>query len=233
MFESVFSTAAGSAETTITAGNLLIALLAALALGVAQSLVYMKTHKNKAPSQSFALTLVMIPAIITVIVLLVGSNIARAFSLAGVFAIIRFRSAPGDPKDIAYVLFSTAIGLACGMGYLAYGVIVSAVLCAVMLTLEQIRFGQSKNRSKTLKITIPENLNYQDAFADILKKYTTSYELTRIRTTDLGSLFVLVYAITAPESLNEKELIDALRVRNGNLSITLVLAAAQNDGGEF
>ncbi len=193
----------------------------------------MRTHKNKSPSQSFALTLVMIPAIITIIVLLVGSNIARAFSLAGVFAIIRFRSAPGDPKDIAYVLFSTAMGLACGMGYLAYGAIVSAVLCAVMLILEQIHFGKPKNGSKTLKITIPENLNYQEAFTDVLKKYTTSYELTRIKTTDLGSLFILVYAITAPDSLNERELIDALRARNGNLTITLVLAAAQSGDCEF
>jgi hypothetical protein len=233
MFESILGTAASSAETTITAGNLLIALLAALALGAVQSLVYMRTHKNKAPSQSFALTLVMIPAVITIIVLLVGSNIARAFSLAGVFSIIRFRSAPGDPKDIAYVLFSMAIGLACGMGYLLYGVIVAVILCAAMLVLEKIQFGKSKSSNKTLKITVPEDLNYQDAFSDVLRKYTTRYDLTRIKTADLGSLYELVYTITTPDSLNEKELIDALRIRNGNLNITLVLAPAQSGGGEF
>ncbi len=230
MFESIFTAATGSSDTTITIGGLLIALGVAFVLGLLISVVYMKTHKDKNPSQSFALTLVMLPAIVTIIILLVGSNIARAFSLAGAFSIIRFRSAPGDPKDIAYVLFAMAIGLSCGMGYMFYAVIVAIILCAAMLVLETLKFGQSKATGKVLKITIPENLDYQDAFTDVLDKYTLTHHLVKVKTTDLGSLFELVYTITTRDEIKEKDFLDELRCRNGNLNITLVMNAQT---GEF
>lgn len=229
MFESVFDITSTATDSQITILSLIIALAAALALGLFQSFVYMRTHKDKNPSQSFALTLVMVPAVIAIIVLLVGSNIARAFSLAGVFAIIRFRSAPGDPKDIAFVLFSMAVGLSCGMGYIGYAVVVSLVLGLAMLLLDAVNFGKSKAGSKLLKITIPENLDYQDAFKDVLSKYTTQYNLNKVRTTDLGSLYELVYTVTTREDLREKEFIDELRCRNGNLTITLVMTPQNSE----
>lgn len=227
MFESIFDTAVGDAN--LTALNLLASMGVALALGVLVSGVYMKTHTARMPSQNFALTLVVLPAIVTVIILLVGNSVARAFSLAGAFSIIRFRSAPGDPKDITYVLFSMAVGLTCGMGYLFYGVIVAVVLCIAMVILEAAKFGKAKAAQKLLKITVPENLDYQDAFDGILKKYTASYKMLKVRTTDLGSLYELQYSITSRDGTDEKEFIDALRCRNGNLSITLVLDAPQSD----
>ena len=230
MFESIFTTATGSSDTTITIGGLLIALGAAFVLGLLISVVYMKTHKDKNPSQSFALTLVMLPAVVTIIILLVGSNIARAFSLAGAFSIIRFRSAPGDPKDIAYVLFAMAIGLSCGMGYMFYAAIVAVILCTAMLVLETVKFGRPKTTGKVLKITIPENLDYQDAFTDVLNKYTLTHHLVKVKTTDLGSLFELVYTITTRDEIKEKDFLDELRCRNGNLNITLVMNAQT---GEF
>ena len=223
MLDSIFNTVVSDAEFTIT--NLLMALGVALILGVVISVVYMKTHATRSPSQSFALTLVVLPIIITVIILLVGNSVARAFSLAGAFSIIRFRSAPGDPKDITYVLFSMAVGLSCGMGYLLYGVIVAVVLCALIVILELIKFGVPKTTEKLLKITTPENLDYQNAFDSVLKQYTTHYQLLRIRTTDLGSLYELQYKITAKNEIDEKKFIDDLRCRNGNLNITLVLDA--------
>lgn len=183
----------------------------------------MKTHKDKNPSQSFALTLVLVPAVIAVIVLLVGSNIARAFSLAGVFAIIRFRSAPGEPKDIAMVLFSMAVGLSCGMGYIGYAVVVALVLGLAALLLDILNFGKSQSNIKLLKITIPENLDYQDVFNDIMTRYTKQHRLNRVKTTDLGSLYELVYSVTTKADINEKEFIDELRCRNGNLTISLVM----------
>lgn len=228
MFDSIFDIAANSTDTAITIGNLLIALAVSLALGLFQSFVYLKTHQDKAPSQSFALTLVMVPAVIAIIVLLVGSNIARAFSLAGVFAIIRFRSAPGEPKDIALVLFSMAVGLSCGMGYIGYAVVVALVLGLAVLALDALKFGRSRPTAKLLKITIPENLDYQDAFNDIMARYTTQFHLNKVRTTDLGSLYELVYAVSTRPEINEKEFIDELRCRNGNLTITLIMTP-QND----
>lgn len=223
MFESIFDIASNSTDTAITIVNLLMALGSALVLGVFTSLIYMKTHQDKNPPQSFALTLVMIPAVIAVIVLLVGSNIARAFSLAGVFAIIRFRSAPGDPKDIAFVLLSMAIGLSCGMGYIGYAVVVALVLGLSMLLLDAVKFGKRHSTAKLLRITIPENLDYQDAFNDIMAKYTTRYNLCKVKTTDLGSLYELVYSLTTRDDLKEKDFLDELRCRNGNLNITLIM----------
>lgn len=225
MLDSLFTTASSATESTMTVGNSLVALLAAFAVGILISLVYMRTHKTNNPSPSFALTLVILPAVISVIILLVGSNIARAFSLAGAFSIIRFRSVPGDPKDIAYVLFALAAGLACGMGYLTFGFLFTLVVCLVLLILDAIKFGQSKTTGKLLKIVIPENLDYENALEDVLNQYTVSHDLIKVKTTDLGSLYELVYQVTTRDDRKEKDFLDELRCRNGNLNITLVMNA--------
>lgn len=228
MFDSIFSVL--STDSSLTLSGLLIALGVSLVLGLTVSLVYMKTHKTHTPAQSFALTLVTLPMVITVIILLVGNNVARAFSLAGAFSIIRFRSAPGDPKDITYVLMCMAVGLAVGMGFIAYAAVVAAVLCLVMILLEAIKFGHPKGTGKLLKITIPENLDYQNTFDAIMQKYTLSSTLYKVKTTNLGSLYELSYSVTTKNNISEKEFIDELRCRNGNLNITLVLNAP---AGEF
>ncbi len=227
MFDSIFTTA--DAETVLSLPGMLIALGVAFVLGLAISLVYMKTHRTHNPSQSFALTLVILPVVISVIILLVGNNVARAFSLAGAFSIIRFRSAPGDPKDITYVLLCMAVGLATGMGFVAYAVVVALILYGIMLLLELTKFGQSKGNLKTLKITIPEDLNYEHRFDDILAEYTQSSTLRKVRTMDLGSLFELNYSVTMKNDVSEKAFLDALRCRNGNLNITLVLDAPSDE----
>lgn len=227
MFESIFSL--DSSETSIAIESLLMSLGVSLMLGFIISFVYMKTHKTKTPSQSFSLALVFLPIIVTFIILMVGNSVARAFSLAGAFAIIRFRSTPGDPRDITFVLFTMAIGLACGMGYLAYGAIVAIILCFVMIILEALGYGRTRTTQKLLKITVPENLDYQNAFEGVLNRYTTSYKLIKVKTADLGSLYDLQYMITCKEDTNERSFIDDLRCRNGNLNITLVMDAPQND----
>jgi len=182
----------------------------------------MATHKTGIYSQGFVLTLVMLPIIISIIIMLVGSNVARAFSLAGAFSIIRFRSSMGDPKDISYVFFTMAIGLALGTGLLGYAILFALMLCLIMLILSKINFGRKKNQPKLLKIMIPENIDYQDTFDDIFEKYTTAHEMLRVRTSDLGSLFEVQYNILLKNDMNEKCMIDEIRCRNGNLTITLV-----------
>lgn len=228
MLESIFSSTS-TTDTSISATGLLAALVISLVLGLIISLVYMYTSKNKSPSQSFSLTLVILPVVVTVIILLVGSNIARAFSLAGAFAIIRFRSAPGDAKDITFVLFTMAIGLSTGMGYIAYAAIITVFLCVVMLALEFTKYGQSKVIQKILKITVPENLDYENAFDTVLEKYTTTSKLNKVKTADLGSLYELSYSVTTKSGISDKAFIDELRCRNGNLNITLVLSAIANE----
>ncbi|MDR1764524.1 MAG: DUF4956 domain-containing protein [Lachnospiraceae bacterium] len=211
--------------TSITLHTLLTAIIVSVVIGLLVSFVYLQTHRNRQPSQSFVLTLVILPAVITLIIMLVGNNIARAFSLAGAFSIIRFRSAPGDAKDITYVLLTMAVGLATGMGFYLFAVIAAVLLCAVIGVLELAGFGTPRSTAKTLKITVPEDLNYQHAFADVLGRYTLSSKLRRVKTTELGSLFELNYAVVTDDKLDEKEFLDALRARNGNLGITLVMDA--------
>ena len=167
----------------------------------------------------------MLPIILSVIILFIGSNIARAFSLAGTLSIIRFRSAPGDPKDIGFIFFDIAAGLACGVGLFGYGAIFVAILCIIMILAEKFKFFEKKQVQKVLKITIPENLNYQGAFDEILKKYTKKYSLTRIKTTDLGSLFELNYNVIMLHDEDEQKFINELRCRNGNLNIILAVSA--------
>ena len=153
-----------------------------------------------------------------------GSNIARAFSLAGTLSIIRFRSAPGDPKDIGFIFFDIAAGLSCGVGLYGYGALFVLILCVAIFIMEKCNLFSKKDVHKTLKITIPENLNFEGAFDEILSKYTKKYTLTKIKTTDLGSLFELAYDVVMSEGQNEQEFLNELRIRNGNLTIVLSVA---------
>jgi uncharacterized membrane protein YhiD involved in acid resistance len=218
MLETLFG---ASAETAISVTDAILTIVVSFILGGIISLTYMKTSRRANTSQNFALTLVMLPIVVAIIILLIGSNVARAFSLAGAFSIIRFRSAPGDPKDISYVLFTMAAGLSAGTGYFLYAILFTIVLCLIMAFLSYIKFGGGKKTQKLLKITIPENLNYEGAIDEVIKDYTSSYELKKIKTTDMGSLFELVYNVTLDDKKSQKDFLDALRCRNGNLNITL------------
>jgi hypothetical protein len=219
MLDTLFSSSLGE---TLSLGNTLIIITSALVLGLIISLTYMYTHREEGYAPSIPVTIIMLPAIISIIILLVGNSIARAFSLAGAFSLIRFRSAPGDPKDIAYVFFTLAVGLSCGIGYIGYASLFTAVMCLVMVVIMKTSFGRPKHDAMILKVTIPENLNFQGLFDDILKEYTASYHMKRIKSTDLGSLFEISYYLQLKQGADQKALMDALRCRNGNLNISLV-----------
>ncbi len=219
MFEAIFNTTTTSTSISLTSA--LLTIIISFVLGGIISFTYMKSSNKGVYSQNFALTLVLLPTVIAIIILLVGSNVARAFSLAGAFSIIRFRSTAGDPKDIGYVLFTMAAGLACGVGFFGYALLFTIILCLLMIILYYIDFGKKNTSQKLLKITIPEDLDYEGAFDDIFNEFTTNYVLRKIKTMDLGSLFQLVYVVTMDNGINSKEFLDALRCRNGNLNITL------------
>ncbi|MDQ0872299.1 hypothetical protein QFZ77_000958 [Paenibacillus sp. V4I3] len=225
MIESILASAQVSSDLTLV--NALLTILISFALGAIISFTYMKTQPMY--NQSFTLTMIVLPAIIAVIILLIGSNIARAFSLAGAFSIIRFRSAPGDPKDIAFVLFTMAAGLACGVGSFGYAVLFTIALCLLMFFLKAINFGAKRSSQKMLKVTIPENLGYEEAFDEIFKTFKIDYELRKVRTTELGSLYELVYLVTIDHLTNQKEFLDAVRCRNGNLDITLTMSPTASE----
>ena len=222
--DNLFNNILANVSQDITIASAVITMIVAVVFGLAIGFTYYKTQEENF-QRNMAVTLMMLPVILSVIILFVGSNIARAFSLAGTLSIIRFRSAPGDPKDIGFIFFDIAAGLACGVGLYGYGAVFVVLLCIIMLISEKYKLFEKKSVQKTLKITIPENLNYQGAFDEILKKYTKSYTLTKIKTTDLGSLFELCYNVIMQNDENEQEFINELRCRNGNLNIILSVSA--------
>lgn len=220
MLEDLFS---GEYAQILTLKGTMIVVFVSLLLGLFISLTYIVTHRKEGYVRSYPITLVMLPVIIAIIILLIGNNVARAFSLAGAFTIIRFRSAPGDPKDIAYVFFALAAGLSCGIGYIGYGILFTLILCLVMVVLQTINYGQPGMTVMNLKITVPEELNFKGAFDDILNKYTRKWYLRRIRTTDFGELFEISYRVDFKKEADQKEFVDAIRCRNGNLTVALTL----------
>lgn len=222
--ENLFNSILANVSNDITPQTAIITILIAALFGGIIAFTYYKTQDDEVYQQSFAVTLLMLPVILSVIILFVGSNIARAFSLAGTLSIIRFRSAPGDPKDIGFIFFDIAAGLSCGVGLYGYGILFVLVLCVIIFIVSKCSVFEKKKICKTLKITMPEDLNYEGAFDDILKKYTEKYKLTKIKTTDLGALFELCYSVLMKTNQNEQEFLNELRVRNGNLKIVLSVA---------
>ena len=179
-----------------------------------------------------AVGLALLPAIVAAVILLVGSNVARAFSMAGAFALVRFRSAPGSAKDISVVFFAMASGLACGLGFVTFAVCFTVIILAVLIVLSLTGFGSRGENRKQLRITIPENLNYMAVFDDIFAKYLSENELRKVKTTNMGTMFELTYECRMKDESEQKQFIDELRVRNGNLNITMG-TMPNSDGGNL
>lgn len=225
MFESVFTS---TAENTISVGPAVLSIAAAVILGLIIGISYMMACKKDGYGKNFIVGLVLLPAIVAVVILLIGSNVARAFSMAGAFALVRFRSAPGNAKDIAVVFFTMAAGLACGLGYVTFAILFVVIIALVMVVLSLSGFGGRNSGYRQLKVTIPENLNYTDAFDDVFDKYVTSRELRRVKTTNMGTLFELTYNVKMKNNVNEKQFIDEIRVKNSNLNIILGIPETEN-----
>ena len=200
--------------TELTVETFIICTLASLILGVLIAVVSM--YKTRS-SQSFAITLAILPAVVQIIIMLVNGNIGTGVAVAGAFSLVRFRSAPGSAKEIGSIFLAMAVGLATGMGYVFLAAIMFLLVSAVMIILTATGFGNKKTE-KMLKITIPENLDYEGLFDDLFEKYTLSHELVKVKTSNMGTLYELEYLITLKGTV-PKNLIDDLRCRNGNLNI--------------
>ena len=200
--------------TELTVESFIICTSASLILGVLISAVSM--YKTRS-SQSFAVTLAILPAVVQIIIMLVNGNIGAGVAVAGAFSLVRFRSAPGSAKEIGAIFLAMAVGLAAGMGYVFLAAILFLLVSAVMIILTATGFG-SRKTEKTLKITIPENLDYEGLFDDLFEKYTLSHELVKVKTSNMGTLYDLEYIITLKGAV-PKSFIDDIRCRNGNLNI--------------
>ena len=222
--ETIFKAQVGA---TMTLPATLVIVASALLLGLVMGLVYSAAQKKAGMDTSLAITLIMVPAIIAITVYLIGNNVARAFTLAGAFSLVRYRSNPASAKDIAYIFFAVAIGLACGMGFIAYGALFCVILCVVMVIISVVKFGEPKMNEMMLKITLPENVDYNGLFDGLLAEYTTNARLLKVRTGEFGTMFELVYRIRIRDVKNTKPFIDEIRKLNGNLTVSLSAVVAE------
>ena len=218
MLESLFSGLFDSAAVTvIPVGQFLLCVGVALVIGLILAAAYMYRARY---TGSFVTTLALLPAVVCVVIMMVNGNVGAGVAVAGAFSLVRFRSVPGTAREIGVLFLAMGAGLICGMGYLAYAVLFMVLLCGMMLLYGRIGLGSGRNTmQRSLRITIPEDLNYTTVFDEPFSEYTTAHELTQVKTTNLGSMFRLTYRITLSSAESEKALIDALRCRNGNLEI--------------
>ncbi len=214
--------AASGATVTLTEIAVIVVLAAVTGLLIAT--VYKYTYHGSDYSQDFALTLVMLCVLISIVVAAIGSNVARAFSFAGTLAIIRFRTMMGSPRDMAFILFSVATGLCYGIGAYSYALAAIVIMFVLIIAMAKLNAFAPKG-CKTLKIAIAENMNYEGVFDPVFEKYCDFYSLKKVSSVDLGTLFECVYEIELKKGKSEKEFLDELRCKNGNLNISLLVPA--------
>lgn len=217
MFKGLFDS---DMTTVIGVGDFLLCMACSLVIGLILAAGYMYRSRY---TKSFILTLALLPTVVCVVIMMVNGNVGAGVAVAGAFSLVRFRSVPGSAKEITMLFLAMAAGLMAGMGYLGFALLFTILMCLLSVLYNQLDFGVTKNAAtyKTLNITIPEDLDYTGVFDSILKYYTTSWELVRVKTTNMGSLFRLTYNLTLRDVSLEKEMIDKLRCRNGNLEITV------------
>ena len=200
----------------ITLVQYLVCELTAMVLGLGTSLVFLARDKH---TSAFTQSLALLPGVVTLVIMLVNGNIGAGLAVAGTFALVRFRSAPGSAKEITGLFMAVAIGLACGMGYVGVALLFFVLMSLYVLLLSGLHFGEESDKHRHLKITVPENVDYETLFEDLFEQYTVSHELTKVRTTNMGTLYELHYRVILKNPRHTRELIDAIRCRNGNLNI--------------
>jgi len=214
MFNSIFDTTAASLDIK----SILLASFAAVLLGLVIAFTHLKTSRT---TKNFLITLTILPLLVEVVMLMVNGSLGTSIAILGAFSLIRFRSIAGNSKEISSVFLAMAIGLALGMGHLLFATVFTIIAVAVIFLLSKTNIFNLSAQPQTLQITVPEDLDYTKMFDDIFKKYTTSAELVRSNTTNMGSLYQLTYDVCLKKSTNEKEFLDALRVKNSNLKVLL------------
>lgn len=217
IFQGLFDT---DITAVISVTDFLLCLGCSLALGLVMAFSYMYRTRY---SKSFVITLALLPAVVCVVIMMVNGNVGTGVAVAGAFSLVRFRSVPGTAKEIGTLFLAMGTGLIAGMGYLGFAALFTGMMCAVFVLYNRLDFGSRKNAAayKTLTLTIPEDLDYSGVFDDIFETYTTSYTLVGVKTTNMGSLFRLTYHLSLRDVTKEKEMIDQLRCRNGNLEIAV------------
>ena len=217
LFKGLFDT---DLTTVISVTDFLLCLGTSLVSGLIMTFAYMYRTRY---TTSFVITLALLPAVVCVVIMMVNGNVGTGVAVAGAFSLVRFRSVPGTAKEICTLFLAMGAGLIAGMGYLGFALLFTLVLCVMFVLYNRLDFGTKKNSEtfKTLTITIPEDWDYSGVFDDIFSEFTTSHDLIRVKSTNMGSMFKLTYNVMLRDVTREKEMIDKIRCRNGNLEITV------------
>lgn len=222
MLTSIFSNSTESVELL----PILISSVCSIILGVVISLTHKFTSKY---NKSFLCSIAVLPLLVQTIIIMVNGNLGTSVAILGAFSLVRFRSLPGNSKEIVSVFFAMTVGLATGMGQLLFAGIITLLGCIALITFNKVSMFNPKKEEKILKITIPENLDYTSIFDDVFAKYVDTYEMEEVKTTNMGSLFDIKYKVVLKKNIAEKEFIDELRVRNGNMKIILSHPIEENN----
>lgn len=216
MFNNIFSSILSG--STFSGSEFVIITITAFLCGLIIAGSYMIKNRY---SKSFVTTLVLLPAIVELVIILVNGNLGAGVAVAGAFSLVRFRSAPGRGQEITGIFLAMATGLAAGMGYVGIALIFSLVVSGVNLLLKLLHFGAENKGVKLLKISVPENLDYENRFDDVFHKYLKEYSYDDVRTTNMGSLYKLTLSVVMKDNASSREFLDELRTLNGNLDISL------------
>ncbi len=214
MFNSIFD----STTNALDIKSILICSVTAIALGLVIAFAHLKTSKT---SKNFLVTLTILPLLVEVVMIMVNGSLGTSVAVLGAFSLIRFRSIAGNSKEISSVFFTMAIGLALGMGHILFAAVITALVVFVNLILSNTNIFNLSAQPQTLQVTVPEDLDYTHVFDDIFKQYTSYAELVRSKTTNMGSLYQLTYDVKLNKTANEKEFLDAIRIKNSNLKVLL------------
>lgn len=217
LFKGLFDT---DLTTVISVTDFLLCLGCSLVLGLVMAFAYMyRTRYTK----SFVVTLALLPAVVCIVIMMVNGNVGTGVAVAGAFSLVRFRSVPGTAKEICTLFLAMGAGLIAGMGYLGFATLFTVIMSIIFVLYNRLDFGAKRNADayKTFSITIPEDLDYSGVFDDIFAEYTVSHDLARVKSTNMGSMFKLTYNAVLRDASREKEMIDKIRCRNGNLEITV------------
>ena len=207
--------------SSLTLGYALAVLGTTIGLALLLSLIYYFTHRRMAIKASILMTILLMGPIASIVVLVVGNSLARAVSIGGGIALIRYRYTMSDPRDLIYLFLSLAIGMACGVGAIGYAVVATVLICLVLIVANLVGFDTLRTRMLKLKITVPEDINYVGMFEPVLKKHCKGWKLEKVKTTEYGTLIDLHYHIRPKNLSEQKEMIDAIRCMNGNLNVVL------------
>ncbi len=206
-----------TAEVEITNSVAVIYSVAAGLLGLLISLTYMKTGNRV--SKNFARTLITLPILVCIVLLVVNGNFGTSIAVLGAFSLVRFRSLQGSSRDISFIFFSMTIGIVCAVGEVILATILTTAICVIYFILNAIKYGANNTEEKDLRITIPENLDYSDIFDDLFERYTKENRQIAVRTTNMGSMYEINYRVKLKNEREEKQFLDDIRMRNGNLTV--------------